>query len=820
MSNINHSFRGGSLQNNIQVNGKDIISCTKDKTRLAIISENSGRAQREALSREINLRFLIKNHEEYEIEKAQKKHKSSNGRTDAVLYQDIKNENNANEKKLIHLIEFKDTQNGDFESKLEEAKTQIDDYVKKLEIPKEGLYVSISINNIEKLLEDPKNILLYLEENEFNKKHNSKKVFEKYGIFILTKKIESKKGNIICYEKEVEFISKDKEHFDFPNFMKVSTLSSDPVFNTKNTFAKFEEAFFIPTISKIGGVQNVRDIKDMNDSDKSDQIYSIYESFLKEGYHKKNYFWAEKEGKEKDFNYIINETIVYPYLVPDEMQSIANKVFTDINNILNDEQAKNLFTSEKTDKMKKDIESFLERSKKELNNRFTLATLNGGLIDGQNSVDSLKKIYLFLNDELPLDNNVVKKLIEINKKHSKGVDKESLIEFFKKCYVPVKMGASTENDNAQDTAHHKNNTMTVTKDEIFMTKNVSSIKELSRSVLIESDTNLHYPKKPTDIIEDICNFERVDFIDIAKAFYVVNERVVPQFKKKLIKLKKENLETSLLQNEINKFLAYGISKDYKNKLKTPDGRTNPVKITCDYFIKKESLEDNEDINDLIEHKSFLLDKLQSELNHNDLNDSDEVNDVLLQQKNNISKYQYEEINNRLLKLREIEEKILLGNYEKFEIKNYVYFEYILNIFTTTRKIVREVFSSKDENNYRFFTKDEARGIKNNLNKASLKKEQSIFYWILAISFCSLLENIILFSEGKGEKDDNFEETIIENIKCFANNIGLANSDGGVLGFMNSLTESGKDDEGNDSLYNSVGVKIFNLKSYNLHEINV
>lgn len=112
--------------------------------------------------------------------------------------------------------------------------------------------------------------------------------------------------------------------------------------------ANIKDAIKFPSSSSSYGIKNVRDIKDPEEDEKKKIFYFLFFKTAIKSFKKNDVSLINKRGKEKDFVYIKKETIINSYTYKDK--------------------------------------SF-----------FSLTTLNGAIVDGQNSIDCFRIIIDFIN---------------------------------------------------------------------------------------------------------------------------------------------------------------------------------------------------------------------------------------------------------------------------------------------------------------------------------------------------------------------------------------------------------------------------------------
>lgn len=343
-------------------------------------------------------------------------------------------------------------------------------------------YYSKIIMNVDLILNNPEYIALYLDEPDEFRLKSPKQLFKKYGIFIktLNKPLSADER----LSSELAFISCFKE-----------LGRIDDIFETKALFADLKNTIGIQTQSKRGGVQNVRDIYPLTKKEKQTQIKDIIKTLKKELDKPKeigsSYQWFTEKGKEKDFNFIANET-------------------------------------------------YVKKFKKNTDKIFYLITTNGGLIDGQNSVDSLLNIY---NGMLDIKDNEFKDyrtlkfvkdfLIQTFELTKDGIVNEKkvkeIIDFLENSHIGINPTKAINFKIAVDTADSKNASIQVDKESLDVSKYIVEAIEMSKFAYKSSDynektnnfeyedlnININYPKKRREFYD---NSNLIEFQELAAIY--------------------------------------------------------------------------------------------------------------------------------------------------------------------------------------------------------------------------------------------------------------------------------------------------------------
>lgn len=337
-------------------------------------------------------------------------------------------------------------------------------------------FVSIVIMDVEKIVKDPINLEKFKTINENNKINDKKSysLFKKFGIFIITKK----------YLKTIENYDEDLTWFDIPKhcLIEVNREESElDEFKIPQRVANIKDAIRFPTSSSSYGIKNVRDIKDPEeDTEKLELLIDIFKTTLK-AFEKNDISIINKRGKEKDFVYIKNETIISSH-------------------------------------------AYKERSS------YAFTTMNGAIVDGQNSIDCFKTILDFLNFQLSDKKSYqpffYKKLLEIMNigRTFSERDITELKCFLERVKITIKTTSAENVEEATNIAINKNNTMPVTENELQMSQNMDAIQTISNQMLIDEGYVIGYPKRTDFGISEKYKKEKfVDFSKLANIYQVYRD---------------------------------------------------------------------------------------------------------------------------------------------------------------------------------------------------------------------------------------------------------------------------------------------------------
>lgn len=429
-------------------------------------------------------------------------------------------------------------------------------------------FVSVVLLDVEKIVENPMRLEKFKTASEHNKRTGGCTLFKKHGVYIITKKYLKSLNN---YE--------DTTWHDIPKHCIIEVNREEKMldeFRVPQRVANIKDAILFPTASSSYGIKNVRDVKDPEeDEKKKDLLISIFKTCLK-AFEKKDYTLINKRGKEKDFVYIKNETFIHHH-------------------------------------------EFQQKS------IYVLTTMNGAIVDGQNSIDCFKKIMEFLNVKISYDKtecpSYYKKLSEIvNQTRSFSErDYKEFKTFVESIEITIKPTPTESVEDAINIAINKNNTMPVTDDELEMSQNMNAIQIISNDLLLEQDLIIGYPKKSHFGVSELDKKEKyIEFTRLANVYQVFDAiRNKDGFKIKDI----YNFKNKITKKN-NKSSLFKLIKDFSEEVAPDDSA-----ILKD--IEKEISDNRKDkkrIKETIEAYNLAL---ENGFNENIQNKLDEANEFLI-----------------------------------------------------------------------------------------------------------------------------------------------------------------------------------------------
>lgn len=435
-------------------------------------------------------------------------------------------------------------------------------------------FVSVFIMNTELIANNSDLITRYFNLTPMERKDKFK-VFSNYGIYI-----ETRRYNNLNKEFSENSWSNLARHGDFS--IKNSHLSIDGM---KKVYCEIQNAINLPSSSTNSyGIKNVRNIKDPNIfSEKKDLIISIIETALN-AYEVKLSSVITTAGKDKDFLVSEDETIFY------------------------------------TQKYSEDY------------SHLTLCTLNGAIIDGQNSIDSFRWIIETLEKALKNKDKEDKGLIGFEQtiySYFNSFNEGQLnkfLDFIKKTDLPINIEQTPDAKTARQRAISKNNTMQVTKSELAISDIQIPIQLLANELLEKADINIDFPKKeifiPSQKLQErTINVEHLAryvhcFIDYTNAkqhtsglLFRLSQSLGGETKPKSFELLKDQFIDKVKEDNED-------SKAIKNRIENT--RTQETQIKSILEQLKPLAGTSEQLKDIIDNKNLELEKCKIEIDR--LND--------------------------------------------------------------------------------------------------------------------------------------------------------------------------------------------------------
>ena len=397
-------------------------------------------------------------------------------------------------------------------------------YIHKVE---KDCFISVFIMDVEYILDNPDMITRYFNLSSDNRNNLSN--FEKYGIYMETRKYNSMNKMI-----SISSWHSLPRHGHF--FIKENTSS---IINISKIYCEIQNAINLPTSSSNSfGIKNVRDIKDPSIfAEKRDLILDIMDTIL-QAFKLQNTEIITTAGKEKEFLAISDETIHYAATTKNGARDLS------------------------------------------------ISTLNGAIIDGQNSIDAFRWIINTLEKKIKkehLDDILIEKKINAKLDDSFNEKKvKDLLGFIQHCPIVVNIEQTDDVSSARKKAISKNNTMQVTKGELEMSNFQIQIHFLAIDLLEKHGINIIFPKKESFLEDNKLSQKIIDISKLANYNFCI-----------------ELIEESISKNEFNIGALFPLSQKLGGKVPN----TAYEKLQKKYIYKEQennqySLEHQEKINNL------------------------------------------------------------------------------------------------------------------------------------------------------------------------------------------------------------------------------
>jgi hypothetical protein len=365
--------------------------------------------------------------------------------------------------KRTGIYEFKNVENiGNYGLKktIQDAFIQAVNYI----VDDQEIFVSCIITDIEVLFENPEKLTSYFNAS-VAKRSNPLECLQNYGIYI-----ETRRYNYI--KKECD---ENNAYYNLPTNSIFSLREKyDGIDGNYQIVSTIEDALYLPTKSlNSEGTKNIRDIKDPNISpEKSKLVLDIQDTII-QAYKNKTPYKITQSGKEKDFLYSKSGTI-----------------------IINNDYDKSVI----------------------------LSTIDGAIIDGQNSIDGFRWIVDYLkkmiNDNIPtktpigFEKNIERRFKDhnINTPH----ELKDILKFILNVDIGINTISAQNPEDACNIAISKNNSMQVTKSEMDISASIAPIQEISNFLWENYNINLYYPKKEVFFMSDEILSRTIEVQDLVK----------------------------------------------------------------------------------------------------------------------------------------------------------------------------------------------------------------------------------------------------------------------------------------------------------------
>lgn len=520
------------LHSAIKIISESEIKTFKGKT-VVVYSENSNKSFLETLAREMVFNTLLNEEKEhYDIEKVIGE---NDKRFDAMAIVD-NHITNIIECKNINCNEGKVDHNT-IEHIVNNTKNQLLDKYLKDNIEK-PIFVSIIITDIHHIINFPKDYHSFCETNEFYK-NDLYDSLKKYGIAIITFKY-------IPETKTLEYAGNNIQRHAIVEKITNKQLNRKNMPFQDENMAEFGSKIIniikFPTSGyKSTSVENVRDIKPATDEDKNVLIMKILVDLIKNyKINPNDIFCMFEYGHHKYFQYISGDTIIK------------------------------------------------ENNSKD---RAVICTLDGALIDGQNSVDCFAVIIKSIKKDIMREDldDAESKIMGLIKQNLSDSQLQEFRMFIENLYIRVSITSLPNQDVAVHSAVIKNTSMKVKDEELIFPMVSGAVKHFSK-ILINKDIMLLYPKKKTLSNFNTSSFYQLNFNKLIKLLYLDFD--LNKDKNYLLKLATELSSGLKIKNEtviLNTMKQDGVSGDNKDVLADIDRKISEVNAKLG-FIKAYDLD--------------------------------------------------------------------------------------------------------------------------------------------------------------------------------------------------------------------------------------
>lgn len=350
--------------------------------------------------------------------------------------------------RTMHIIEFKNlgkkVTEKELKTTIDNAFTQVKN--KYISSQKNEMFVSIVIADAEELVTNPHHIGRFEQTGVYEKTHDLVTVYNELGFLIVTKKYNPHDNN---YTKD--------NWYDLPNFIKSYRRVNNNGINLPDHIAiRAIDAITTPTKSSGEFISNVRDILDPALHKGKEGLVVDVAKTLAVGAKNKDSEILLKFGNSKEFIYVEHDTIHFA-------------------------GSKN-------------------------NHAIIAATMNGAIVDGQNSIHAVGLIISTIKQSIETDFKPTpwqkKVLFEFNSRGliSSHLEKNDVIRFLEELSLKVnwtRVGNVTE---ARLVAVSKNKNVPVPKNNIATSELKSETIALSNALMAKYNYNLTYPKKSNECI--------------------------------------------------------------------------------------------------------------------------------------------------------------------------------------------------------------------------------------------------------------------------------------------------------------------------------
>lgn len=437
----------------------------------------------------------------------------------------------------------------------------------------EDIFVSIILTDVEHMIREPRDYFLFCETAEFYKVDLYQSLKD-FGISIITFKYNS-------YLKSIEYISNNiQRHAIIEKITNKQLNKKNMPFQGEGMAeygSKISHIIKFPTTGyKSSSIENVREIKSISEDNKLNIVTGILDDLIINYKNNPNDFFSIFEaGHHKYFQYISEETII---------------------------------------------------KENNTHDRAVICTLDGAMIDGQNSVNSFSVILDIIDKYLrkkSLDKHELK-ILNILKKNFNNSQMDDFSSFVKNQYIRVSLTSLPDQKTAIHSAIVKNTSMKVKDEELLFPIMSGAIKNISRN-LFTHGIFVQYPKKKALANFNTKNFFHIYFNQLVKLIYTnINLTSTNNIFKMATDLSSE-LSMKNEKNILNTMKQDGISVENKDKIIEIDKEIEKVNIEIQVYnnlnlddeVKTEKISEcNNKIKDLSIQKQKYYEFIFKDLEHN------------------------------------------------------------------------------------------------------------------------------------------------------------------------------------------------------------
>lgn len=369
----------------------------------------------------------------------------------------------------------------DFIKTLNSAFNQINDNYIEEKYKEEDFFVTVIITDVETLYEDPTRIERFSNTPIVDKIKNPLKLFIECGLYIETRRFSVIENKIL----------NNKVWYEIPNISIYETNKNTDESGQRVKISKINDAINFPFSSSQFGIKNVRDVKDPEIFLPKKNLVEMILDTVIIAEENNDLDMIGIQGKEKDFLYIEEDTI---------FQKIEQPFG---------------------------------------NSKFIIISMNGAIVDGQNSIDSFKIIIKVINAKLKkyemknnynyedLSNFENRLLDVISKKYTSESQIRKLKSFLEDSYIVLKITKVKNVNQARTIAASKNASMLVSKTELAASKNYEKVQAISQYLFNSKNLILDYVKKENLCITKEILEEKGVHLNEAAIYYKIIKNMKP-----------------------------------------------------------------------------------------------------------------------------------------------------------------------------------------------------------------------------------------------------------------------------------------------------